>query len=85
MSEQPLTLSVEEAAQMIGVSRGVAYSDVKATGKIAGIPVIRCGRRILIPRPRLEQMLGLNGDDPVAAYRAVAASSQAAQADGDDT
>ena len=61
MAEQPLTLSVEEAGRMLGVSRGVAYEAVRR----GQIPSIRVCRRILIPRHKLEAMLGLeNGNDP---------------------
>jgi excisionase family DNA binding protein len=63
MAERPLTLTVEEAGRMLGVSRGVAYEAVRR----GQVPSIRVGRRILVPRLRLEQMLGLeNGERPAA-------------------
>ena len=49
------TLTVEEAAKILGVSRGVAYEGVK-TGEI---PSIRIGRRILVPKAELDKMLGI--------------------------
>ena len=48
-----LTLSVEEAGKMLGLSRGLMYEAVR-TGQI---PSIRIGRRILIPRAALHRML----------------------------
>jgi excisionase family DNA binding protein len=54
LNEPPLTLTVEQAAAMLGVSRGVAYEAVRA----GQIPSIRLGRRILVPRARLLELLG---------------------------
>lgn len=48
-----LTLTVEEAAHLLGISRGLAY-ELARSGKL---PVIRLGRRLLIPRVALERML----------------------------
>jgi excisionase family DNA binding protein len=53
MSE-PLTYTVEEAAELCGVSRAVAYSAVHA----GELPSVRLGRRILVPRARLLALLG---------------------------
>lgn len=50
---QRLTLTVEEAAQVLGISRAFAYESV-AKGEI---PCIRIGKRILIPKVALEKML----------------------------
>lgn len=48
-----LTLTTDEAADLLGISRSAAYNAV-ATGEI---PSVRIGRRILIPRARLIEML----------------------------
>ena len=48
-----LTYSVEEAARLLGISRNSAYEAVRR----GEIPTIRIGRRILIPRSRLEAMM----------------------------
>jgi excisionase family DNA binding protein len=53
MEIERLTLRVEEAAKMIGISRNTAYELVKQ-GKI---PSLRFGRRIVVPRHRLEEIL----------------------------
>ncbi len=49
-----LTVSVEEAAELLGISRTLAYV-LAARGEL---PVLRFGRRIVIPRRRLEELLG---------------------------
>ena len=48
-----LTLSVDEAGRMLGLSRGLMYKAVRE----GDIPSIRIGRRILIPRAALHRML----------------------------
>jgi excisionase family DNA binding protein len=45
----PLTVSVEEAAAMLGIGRGSAYEAVRR----GQIPAVRIGRRIRIPSHRL--------------------------------
>ncbi len=53
MTENRLVLTVEEAAGMLRISRGLAYEMVR-TGRL---PSIRLGRRLLVPRSALERML----------------------------
>jgi excisionase family DNA binding protein len=48
-----LTLSVEEAAAVLGISRAFAY-EAALRGEI---PSIRIGRRVLVPRAVLERLL----------------------------
>jgi excisionase family DNA binding protein len=48
-----LTLTVEEAATMLGISRAFAYEAVNR----GEIPCIRIGRRVLVPRSALDRML----------------------------
>ena len=48
-----LTVSVQEAAAMLGIGRATAYEGVR-TGVI---PSLRVGRRLLVPRAALERML----------------------------
>jgi excisionase family DNA binding protein len=55
------TVSVEEAARIIGISRALAY-DAVARGEI---PTLRIGRRVLVPRARLSAMLGEPTQDRV--------------------
>lgn len=46
-----LVLSVEEAAAALGIGRTTAWRMVR-TG---ALPVLRCGRRVLVPREGLEE------------------------------
>ena len=48
-----LTLTVEEAAHLLGISRGLAY-ELARSGRL---PVVRLGRRLLVPKVALERML----------------------------
>ena len=55
-----LTLTVTEAGQLLGISRNSAYEAARR----GEIPTIRVGRRILVPRSRLDELLdGLTGHD----------------------
>ena len=56
------TLTVPEAAQLLGIGRNLAYEIAARDGEIAGVPVIRVGRRLLIPLARLLEVLGLDDD-----------------------
>lgn len=47
------TLTVEEAARVLGVSRNTGYEAVR----LKQIPSIRVGRRLLVPRAAFEKML----------------------------
>jgi excisionase family DNA binding protein len=47
------TVTVEEAAQVLGISRSSAYEAVRR----GELPVIRIGRRYVVPRAALERML----------------------------
>lgn len=51
--EERLTFTVEEAAQLLGIGRTHAF-EMARRGEL---PTIRLGRRILIPKSRLMQML----------------------------
>jgi excisionase family DNA binding protein len=51
--EKRLCITVPEAAKMLGLSRNFAYELVKR----GQLPVIRLGKRLLIPRVALEKML----------------------------
>ena len=54
-----VTISVDEAAAMLGISRTSAYEYVR-TGQL---PAIRMGRRLLVPLKAINNLLdGLVGD-----------------------
>jgi excisionase family DNA binding protein len=54
MSDMRMTLTVEEAAELLGVARGTAYEAAR-TGQL---PIVRIGRRLLVPRHQLCALLG---------------------------
>lgn len=47
------TISVEEAAMILGISRGAAYANAKS----GALPTIRLGKRLLVPKAALEKLL----------------------------
>lgn len=53
MENERLTLTIDEAAKLLGIGRQLAYDRAK-TGEI---PVIKIGRRLLVPRRALERLL----------------------------
>lgn len=54
--QRRLTVSVEEAAALLGVSRGYAYEQIKV-GSFP-VPAIRIGARIVIPIHEVARVLG---------------------------
>jgi excisionase family DNA binding protein len=61
-AERP-TLTVEEAAKLLGISRGSAYE----AARVGDLPVLRIGRRYLVSTARLAAMVGLDFDEGPAA------------------
>lgn len=61
MDEEKLTLKVDEAAKLLGISRGLAY-EMAREGKL---PTIRFGRRLLVPRRALYRLLQESGASEV--------------------
>lgn len=53
MEKERLTLTIEETARLLGIGRHLAYDRVKA----GDLPVIKIGRRLVVPRAALEKML----------------------------
>lgn len=56
------TLTVKEAAELLGIGRNTAYEAVKR----GEIPSIRIGSRVVVPRAAFERLLAC-GDSPEAA------------------
>lgn len=57
------TITVPEAARLLGVARNVAYRLAATEGELAGIPVIRIGRRLVMPRAPLLSLLGIQSKE----------------------
>ena len=53
-SRERLVLSVAEAGELLGLSRAFAY-ELVARGEL---PVVRFGRRIVVPKAALLELLG---------------------------
>ena len=53
---EKLTLSLEEAGKLLGISRQTVY----LLSRREDFPVLRVGRRILIPRKQLEAWMDRN-------------------------
>lgn len=62
---EKLTISVEEAAQLLGIGRGTAY-ELARNGQL---PTLKLGRRLLVPKAALEKMLTA-ASEPTLADRA---------------
>lgn len=60
MERERLTLTVEEAAGVLGISRALAY-ELVARGEL---PSLRLGRRIVVPRRALVAMVEGAGAEP---------------------
>lgn len=61
-----LVLTVAEAGQLLGISRAFAY-ELAARGEL---PVLRLGRRLLVPRRALLELVG-SGPEPASGTTAV--------------
>jgi len=62
-SDIPRIHSVDEAAAILGISRGLAYQQARIfieTGGERGIPAIRIGSRYLVPADALRQFLTID-------------------------
>ena len=53
MGNDRLTITVAEAASLLGISRSAAYDYIRA----GELPAIRMGRRLLVPLKALESMV----------------------------
>ena len=56
------TVTVEEAAQILGISRSSAYECVRR----GELRALRLGRRLVVPRSALEELLGGTSAAPSA-------------------
>ena len=53
IDQLPITLCAEEVAQVLGISRAGAYTLMHSEG----FPVIRIGKRMIVPRDKFLQWL----------------------------
>ncbi|MBA7466789.1 hypothetical protein ES707_01981 [subsurface metagenome] len=52
-SQNKLTITVPEAARMLGISRGLAYEMARE----GAIPTLRFGRRVVVPLAAIDRLL----------------------------
>ena len=65
----PEVLTVEEAAELLRISRNSAYALTRRwrhTGGREGLPVIELGRNLRVPKHELERLLGVPTSEPDA-------------------
>ena len=67
-----LLLSVEEAAKLLGISRGLAYQLVQEKR----LPHVKLGRRVLVPRQGLEEWIAQEAGLPQPAPSVVSLRPQ---------
>ena len=69
--EEPAVLTVEEAARVLRIGRSAAYEQARrfiATGGAEGLPAVRLGRCLRVPRQALVRLLAV-GDEALDADR----------------
>ena len=79
-SAPPDFLTVEEAARIVRIGRTTAYDiarEYEATAGASGLPVVRFGKQLRVPRYRLEEWLGGPITWPIAIVDAPVASPSA--------
>ncbi|MFM7534618.1 MAG: helix-turn-helix domain-containing protein [Acidimicrobiales bacterium] len=62
--DHPDFLTVEEAAAMLRIGRTLAYAEARRyldTGGAGGLPVVRIGRLLRVPRAALDRLTGVDG------------------------
>jgi excisionase family DNA binding protein len=63
--ELPEVLTIEEAAKVLRISRGAAYALARQwldSGGRHGLPVVRLGRSLRVPRAGLLRLLDVGGE-----------------------
>jgi hypothetical protein len=79
LDDLPVLLTVEEAASVLRISRGLAYEQARrwlASEGRAGLPVIKIGRVLRVPRIQLEKLVA-GESSPVATAEATATTAPA--------
>ncbi|MEP7738293.1 helix-turn-helix domain-containing protein [Nocardioides sp. 31GB23] len=55
-----LTVTVPEAGEYLGLGRGAAY----AAARRGELPTLRLGQRLVVPVPKLLELVGFDPDQP---------------------
>lgn len=64
---QPLTISVPEAGRRLGIGRNTAYE----AARLGQLPVIRIGKRMVVPVAAFEAMLAIQSKQQIVAAELV--------------
>jgi excisionase family DNA binding protein len=59
-TKDALTISVQRAGELLGLSRNAAY----AAAKNGQLPVLKIGKRLLVPKVRFDRLLSEAGNEP---------------------
>ena len=62
MGERPATVSIQRAAEMIGIGRSLVYELARRGELLPGVPVYRVGRRYVVPLAPLRRALGASDE-----------------------
>jgi len=62
MTTESRTVKIDQAAEILGISRNGAY----AAAKEGSLPTIRIGKRLLVPKAVLDRMLAGANQPPAA-------------------
>lgn len=64
-SDEPAVMTIEEAARVLRIGRSAAYEQARrfiSTGGAEGLPAVKLGRCLRVPRQALSRMLELGAD-----------------------
>jgi hypothetical protein len=81
-AEQPVLLTVEEAARVLRIGRTKAYDmarEWRVTGGKAGLPVVDFGNVLRVPVAALAERLGVDASQLTAGMRSDAARPEATE------
>jgi hypothetical protein len=81
-AEQPVLLTVEEAARVLRIGRTKAYDmarEWRVTDGKAGLPVVDFGNVLRVPVPALAERLGVDASQLTVAMRSDAAKPEATE------
>jgi hypothetical protein len=59
--DEPLTYTVEEGLRILRIGKNAGYDEIKRTGALAGVKVLRIGRQFRLPGVAFRK--AIRGDD----------------------
>jgi hypothetical protein len=55
--DEPGAYTIEEGRRILRIGRNVAYDEIKRTGALAGVPVLRIGRQYRLPGEKFRKVV----------------------------